>query len=40
MKPVEVHCRTHRLNFFFFLFLSSRSVQVVMKTGSSSIKGS
>lgn len=40
MNPVEVHCRTQRLNFLFFLFLSSLSVQVVMNTGSSSIKGS
>ena len=40
MKPVDVHWRTHRLNFLFFLFLSSLSVQVVMNTGSSSIRGS
>ena len=40
MNPVEVHCRTQRLNFLFFLFLSSLSVQVVMNTGSSSISGS
>lgn len=40
MNPVEVHCRTQRLNFLFFLFLSSLSVQVVINTGSSSIKGS
>lgn len=40
MNPVEVHCRTQRLNFLFFLFRSSLSVQVVMNTGSSSIKGS
>lgn len=40
MNPVEEHCRTQRLNFLFFLFLSSRSVQVVMNTGSSSISGS
>lgn len=40
MNPVEEHCRTQRLNFLFFLFLSSLSVQVVINTGSSSIKGS
>lgn len=40
MNPVEVHCRTQRLNFLFFLFLISLSVQVVMKIGSSSINGS
>lgn len=40
MKPVELHCRTHRLNFLFFLLRSSLSVHVVMNTGSSSIKGS
>lgn len=40
MKPLEEHCLTHRLNFRFFLFRSSRSVHVAMNTGSSSIRGS
>lgn len=40
MKPVDEHCRTQRLNFLFFLLRSSLSVQVAMKTGSSSIRGS
>ena len=40
MKPVEEHCLTHRRNFCFFFFRSSRSGHVAMNMGSSSLRGS